>query len=333
MLDKKHSKLKLIIAIAVSAMIFLFAGWLLFNQQHVKDQISIWAYTRTDEIKVIEERVDFSPQGSFYFLATQPVIADADDFNRDCPRQEPGSPILGCYALGRIHIYDITNEQLDGIEEVTAAHEMLHAVWERMDANERKRIGSLLRNEYANIADTELKERMDYYARTEPGEFENELHSIIGTEMSGISPELETYYARYFDDRQKVIDLHNKYDAVFKTLSTQSETLYAELVALGESIEARSAQYNIDVTQLSADIQSFNSRADSGSFSSLSEFNQERAALVARSNQVEADRLSIKADIAIYDQKYEQYQQLALQIESLNKSIDSVQDLQPAPSL
>jgi hypothetical protein len=333
MSDKKHNKLGLIIAIVVSAIIFLFAGWLLLNQQYAKDQVSIWAYARPENVKAISDRIDFTDKGSFYFLASQPKIADADDFNTECPRQEPGSPILGCYAEGRIYIFDIENAQLDGIEEVTAAHETLHAIWERMSADDQKRIGSLLRAEYAKIVDTELKDRMDYYARTQPGEFENELHSIIGTEMESISVELEQYYAKYFDDRSIVVDFHNKYDTVFKALSTQSESLYNELVALGESIEVRSAQYSADVTQLSADIQSFNSRADSGSFSSLAQFNEERSALIARSNQLEADRLSIQNDITLYDQKYDQYQALALQIQNLNDSIDSIDDLQPAPSL
>src|SRR5690606_38163618 len=119
--------------------------------------------------------------GVFYFRATHPEIASADEFNQDCPRQEANSPILGCYSTGHIYIYDITNDALDGIEEVTAAHELLHAIWDRMSANDQQRIGGLLRSTYATISNKELKERMDYYQRNEPGQFENELHSIIGT--------------------------------------------------------------------------------------------------------------------------------------------------------
>lgn len=333
MLDKKRSRLKLIVAIGTSLLLFGVAGWLLFNQQYVKDQVSVWAYQSPANVKTIEERIELTGTGTFYFHATQPSLAEPEVFNQGCPRQETGSPILGCYTEGRIYIYNVKNDQLDGIKEVTAAHEMLHAVWERMDPTEQKRIGALLRTEYAKLADSDLKERMDYYARTEPGELDNELHSIIGTEVATVSPELETYYARYFKDRQKVLDLHAKYDAVFKNLKSQSDALYGELTVLGKSIETRSAQYNADVAQLSSDIASFNSRADQGSFSSMAQFNSERAALMARSNQLEADRNSINADIASYQDKYSQYQTLSAQIESLNKSIDSIGDLEPAPSL
>ncbi len=333
MLDKKRSYAKVIVASVASLIILIFAGWLLFNQQYVKDQLGIWAYQMPPNVQAIEDRIELTSSGAFYFRASQPALEGPDTFNQDCPRQEVGNPILGCYAEGRIFIYDIQNDDLDGIKEVTAAHEMLHAVWERMSPNEQIRIGALLRSEYAKLTDSELKDRMDYYARTQPGELENELHSIIGTEVSELNPELEKYYGRYFKDRQVVLDLYKKYDSVFKNLRAEADTLFAELTALGQSIETSSVQYNSDVASLSADIAEFNGRAERGDFTSISQFNQERAALMARSNQLEADRESVNAEIAVYNSKYAQYQELSVKIESLNKSIDSIGDLEPAPSL
>ena len=333
MSDKKRSHLGLIIGLFFSVLIFVAAGWLLLNRQYAMDQVSVWAYEPPANVSAVEERIDLTSKGAFYFRATQPEISSAENFNLNCPRQETGSPILGCYSSGRIYIYDITNDKLDGIEEVTAAHEMLHKVWEVMSPNDQKKIGSLLRSEYAKLAGGDLKERMDYYARTEPGELENELHSIIGTEVAEISPELETYYKKYFNDRTTILALHQKYDSVFKQLRNQAETLYQELVSLAASIEARSEQYNTDVAQLSADIATFNQKASNGNFSSMGQFNRERAALVSRSDQLAADEIAINEDIARYNDKYSQYQVIAGQIEILNKSIDSITNLEPAPSL
>lgn len=333
MSDKKHNRSSVIAAAIVSVVIFAFAGWLLLNKQFVIDQVSIWSYEAPANVIALEDRIDFSDQGKFYFRTTHPKLTGSDEFNVGCPRQETGSPILGCYTEGRIYIYDITNEKLDGIEEVTAAHEMLHAVWERMSDTEQQRIGKLLRAAYANIDNPDLTERMDYYNRTEPGEFENELHSIIGTEVGNLGAELDTYYAKFFKDRQKVLDFHTKYSAVFKDLQTRSENLYNELVVIGKSIEKRSAQYSIDVATLSSDIEAFNTKADKGEFNSMSQFNSERAALVARTNQLDADRIAINNDIKTYKEKYAEYQELGTQIESLNKSLDSIKDLAPAPSV
>ena len=334
MSDKKHSLRRSIIGGTMSIVLLAIAGFLLLNQQYVKDQVAIWAYSPTASVTTIDERIGLTSKGKFYFYATQPAVDGSEKFNSDCPRQEVGNPILGCYSAGRIYVYDVTNSQLDGIEEVTAANEMLHAVWERMKPEEQARIGALLRAEYQKLAgDKDLTDRMGYYERTEPGEFENELHSILGTERKSLGSELETYYGQFFTDRQRVIALHSKYDTVFTDLKNRSDALYTELTMLGQSVETRSTQYEADSQTLAADISSFNSRADSGNFSSISQFNAERASLITRSNRLDADRDAITSDIETYNAKYAEYQAVASQIETLNKSIDSIKDLQPAPSI
>ena len=334
MSDKRPSLQRTLIGGGVSIVILAAAGFLLMNQQYVKDQITVWSYKPTSQITGIESRIDFTKKGQFNFYATQPEVDGSDKFNADCPRQEVGNPILGCYANGRIYVYGFINTQLDGIAEVTAAHEMLHAVWERTSSADQDRIGKLLQAEYANLSgNTDLTDRMGYYQRTEPGQFVNELHSILGTEIGNLSPELETYYKQLFNNRQQIVDLHSKYNAVFKNLKSESGSLYATLTTLGASIETRSKQYAADSKQLSVDIESFNSRANSDDFSSINQFNKERSALLARTNVLDVERASISADIDTYNTKYAQYQTVSTQIEALNKSIDSKKDLKPAPSV
>jgi hypothetical protein len=334
MLDKKPSLARTIVGGIVSIAILGVAAFLLLHQQYVKDQITVWSYKVPANVQTIESRIDFSDKGRFYFYATQPTVDGSDKFNADCPRQEVGNPILGCYATGRIYVYDVTNVQLDGIEEVTAAHEMLHSVWDRMSDADRSRVSTLLEAEYKTLgANTDLTTRMSYYQRTEPGQFDNELHSILGTEIGPLSPELETYYKQYFNDRHKVVDLHAKYNTLFTDLKAQSDSLYSDLSTLGASIEARSATYDTDVKQLSSDINAFNTRANNGDFSSNNQFKAERAALLARSNTLDAERAAISSDIDTYNAKYAEYQKISSEIEVLNKSIDSIKDLQPAPSV
>lgn len=333
MLDKKRSYKGAIIGASISVIIFVFAGWVWFNHQYVTDQVSVWAFRPSDSITTIEERVDFTDKGKFYFYATQPRVASSDEFNTGCPRQETGSPILGCYDSTHIFIYDITNKKLDGMEEVTAAHEMLHAVWGRMSDSEQKRIGGLLRAEYKKHANDELTERMAYYERNEPGEFENELHSILGTEVSGLGADLENYYAQYFNNRSQLLALHDKYDGVFKTLKNRADVLYEELIKLGPSLQQRSKTYNKEVATLAADIKSFNSRANNNGFSSMSQFYAERSVLVARSNKLEEDRVSIGEGITDYNTKAIEYQSIASQIQELSDSIDSIKGLQEAPAV
>lgn len=334
MLDKKRNNWRgAIIAGTLSLLIIVSVAWVIFNRQFVSDQLSYMSYSPSSAIAGIADRVEFTDKGKFYFYATNPSLDEAEDFNKNCPRQEVGSPIIGCYSFGKIYIYDIDNKDLDGIKEVTAAHEMLHAAWERLSPSEKKRLTVLLEDEYKKVSNNDLRKRMDYYARTEPDQITNELHSIVGTEVRSISSELEEYYSQYFKDRTVVLDLYDSYYSVFNKLYKQSEKIYTELVALGNDIDTRSKQYRQDVSQLSADINSFNNRAASGYFSSMDQFYAERQQLVNRSNNLAATRSKINNDIQRYDKKYNDYSAIIAQIEALNRSLDSFSRLEPVPSI
>ena len=330
----KTSKTRSIIAFTLSVIVIGAAVWLFFNRQYAIDQAMVWSYQPTASIEALDEKVQFTNKGLFTFYATKPVVANSEEFNTKCPRQEAGSPILGCYTPDdRIYVFDVTNEQLEGMKEVTAAHEMLHAVWMRTSDSEKQRLGELLDDAYEKNATPELRERMEYYKRTEPSAITNELHSILGTEVADLGSELDTYYAQYFKNRQLVLDLHANYDTIYKDLNNRAQVLFQEMDTLSDSIQSRSAKYDTDVTQLSSDIGDFNRRAGSGDFDTIAQFNRERAALVARSSQLENERAAINADIASYDVFYQEYETISSQIEVLNNSVDSFKALGETPTV
>lgn len=308
-----------------------FTAWLLLNRQYVIDQVNVWNYQPTSEITQIENRSGIGGKGIFYLYASHPEVDTAAEFNVNCQRRESKSAILGCYSNKNIYIYNVNNTQLDGIEEVSAAHEMLHAAWDRMSDKDRATVGVLLEAQYTAMADKSLNERMNYYDRTEPGERLNELHSIIGSEFAQISPELEAYYSQYFTDRSKVTTLYKSYNSVFTQLANESDALYAELGALGTEIDTLKQAYQTDVAKLSNDIATFNQKANNGEFSSNADFNRQRAAIIARSNALENQRTVINDKVKQYNDDNARYQALIVQSEELNKSIDS--SVAPAPSL
>lgn len=335
MLPKKHRGKIIggIVSLTISLLIVIGAAWLYVNRQYVADQVTVWSFQPTMAVETIENRIKLTDEGRFYFYVTQPVVAGPGEFNVDCPRQEEDSPILGCYTAGKMFIYDIKNSQLDGIKEVTAAHEMLHAVWERTSDADKERLSELLLQSYEQGRTEELSSRIAYYERTQPGEVINELHSILPTEFKTLSPELEAYYERFFEDRQLIVLLNEQYSAVFNGLVTEVQRLSEEITTLGVQIEADRAEYNSSVGALDSDISSFNRRADAGSFTSIAQFNIERSALVNRSNALEAFSVRLGEDIDRYNTLLEQYEAVAAQLESLNRSIDSISDVQRAPTL
>lgn len=318
-----------IIAAVVSVLLALI---IVVNRQQVVDQLTVWQYQPSTEIRSLAERSGMGDRGRFYFYASQPALETADAFNQKCTRKEESTAILGCYTGSNIYIYNVEDKTLDGIREVTAAHEMLHAAYDRLSEGERQRINVLVEEEYARLrADSKFAERMAFYERTEPGERDNELHSIIGTEIADIDPKLEVHYKAYFSDRAKVVALHEKYASVFEQLQRRSEDLSNQLTRLTDEIEKRVSQYNTDVAKLNGDIESFNSRANAGAFTSETAFQNERASLAIRAGALETVRTDINAKISEYNRLRDELITVAGESDALNKSIDST--LAPAPSV
>ena len=308
------------------------AGLLYLNRQYIVDTVSAWQYKPTAEIAAIAERSSLSDKGKLYFYTSHPSLETAEKFNQKCTSEEASTAILGCYNGQNIFIYNVTDEKLDGIREVTAAHEMLHVAYARLSDGERNRVNALLDEEYIKIKDNkEYAERMAFYARTEPGERENELHSIIGTEIGPMGEELNNYYQQYFKDREAVVGLYAKYQAVFTNLQKQGDIIAQQLTSLESAIESASTQYNIDVNQLNSDIDAFNAKANGGGFASNQQFQAERQRLLARAEVLDTKRDAINADIDEYNRLRDELMGIASQSDALNRSINS--SLAPAPSL
>lgn len=334
MSNKNRSLTGSIVSVVLSLSILVLSGWVVLNRQFVFDQWSVSRYQPTTEIASIVDRVGFTEEGKFFFYASHPEVISTADFNAKCTRQEAKSAILGCYSVGRIYIYDVPNSQLDGIEEVTAAHEMLHAAWERMSDSERESIGSLLDAEYKKIEDAALLERMAYYDRNEPGEHFNELHSIIGTEMTLIGSDLEEYYAKYFVNRVEVVALHAQYQQVFDSIDVESRALSAELNIMAEEIKTSISGYNAEALAISRESSRLRTQAntlDRTSQAEVDAYNSDREALIARIDQLEAVRAAINEKTELYNAKIAQYESLVVRSNELTQSLDS--SLAPAPRL
>lgn len=282
-------------------------------------------------ISSIGRKMDLTSTGSRIFFASEPELVATSDFNDDCHATEKTSVVIGCYMTGRIYLYDVTNEELRGIRVVTAAHEILHAAYDRLSSRERTRVNELLeeRARVIKSEDPEFLKRMSVYDELTSAERVNELHSVIGTEVSSIGSELEDYYRRYFDDRSKIVEYYEQYHGVFVTVENQAKELAASLDSQAVSVNRRINEYNQEATILDADIVTFNRRANTGYFNSQEEFAAERAVLIERSKVLDELKESIGKAIEKYNSDKERFDSVASYLTELNSSIDS--SLAPAP--
>ncbi len=280
----------------------------------------------SEQVVAIASRAGLNEYGKRIFFASKPLVSDANEFNTNCDRREASSPILGCYREKHIYIYAIPNQELDGIEEVTAAHEMLHAAWARMSSREHDRVGALLENAYEQVKTPELEERMGYYERQQPGERTNELHSILGTEVATLSPELEQHYSRYFSDRGAVVVLYDAYSGVLKALEEKAKALNAEIEQLAVELNADIDAYNIAVEQHNSTTQRHNnelSSVDQTSTQAVAAYNARQARLQAEQTRLDAVRASLDERSRVYETKLNEYNALVIRSQSLANSLDS----------
>lgn len=317
--------------VIVSLLVLAAAVWIFFNHQYVADRITVWQYSPSAEVAALTGRAQFADDGKFYFYASRPSLSNREEFNQHCTSQEEHAVILGCYVNRQIFVFDVDDERLDGVREVTAAHEMLHAAYDRLSTNERERVGTLLEAEL-EAADEALLERLRVYSSLSARDRVNELHSIIGTEVDEISPELEAYYTRYFENRQVIVDMFHSYESVFRDLREQQEALVGELNDLVAQINTRTAAYNQSIVSLNAQIVSFNARAGQpGGFASEAEFDATRNNLLAEQEALEHERAAIEGMRQQYSEKVAMLDELNLQQQSLQQSLDSTPS--PVPSI
>jgi len=316
---------RVVLTVVLVLALVIAVGGALLSARRIADQFTVWNFRPSATLTGYIERASMTGEASFLFLASTPAIEQSAEFDSVCANHKEDVGILGCYvpADRTIHLFDVTDDRLDGLEEVVAAHEMLHAAWDRLGENDIAALEPLLEAEADRLADDpEFAERMAFYAETEPGERANELHSIIATEVADISPELESHYSAYFIDREAVVALHVASNAVFMELQARSEALVASLAALRDGIEADYAQYNSGYDDLNADIRAFNRRADNGDFDSWAAFDRERRGILARQASLDALYESIQARTAQYDAGVAELDTLNAQVAELNASIN-----------
>jgi hypothetical protein len=186
----------------------------------------------TTEARRLADRASMTAAARRVYLTTRPTVDDRVAFARHCPLFEaPNTVLLGCFVprSDRIHVLRIDRPELVTGMAVTAAHEMLHAVYAGLSRDERRKVDALTAKFYAGSTDDTLREALAAYPKHKrPGE----RHSRLGTEVPDLTPKLERYYAAFFRHRDVVVAASAAYERVFDDLATQLSKLDEEITAL-----------------------------------------------------------------------------------------------------
>lgn len=227
-------------------------------RQDIQDWWALRNYAPPANIVKLADDTAMAGQGRDMFYVSQPRVEDSDAFNMHCQNTGEKTVVLGCYVGQQIYLYNVTDARLAGVVEVTAAHEMLHAVYERLDTSEKAHIDALIEAELPKVTDERLKGLIELYATTEPGEKLNEMHSILGTEYTNLSPELETYYKQYFSDRTKVVAFAQQYQGAFAASQARIADMSGRLEELKKKIDTNTASITRQKAELDAEAKRMN---------------------------------------------------------------------------
>ena len=239
---------------AILISLLVGTGLVITNSSYLRDWYILLTYKPPQVIINLANNDGMTAYAKQLFYVNRPKLDSKVVFETSCPSGTHQSYVIGCYHGGDngIYLLNVVDPRLNGIVAVTAAYEMLHAGYARLNSNQRYIIDKQMWSFYqANVKNTEIKQQMSVYAATEPGEQYDELYSVLATEVASLPPSIENLYKPYFTNRSKIVALYNGYQSVFyariQTINNDKTTLSklkAEISSLNKHLSVTRQQLN-----------------------------------------------------------------------------------------
>jgi hypothetical protein len=304
--------------VVVTVAVIVSSSWAVLNPQTVIDWWRLRDYEPPVAVVRLANDASFNDEGRKLFYVHYPELLNKQNFQGKCSLTEE-TIVLGCYISNdKIYVFDVEDDRLEGVEQVTAAHEMLHAAYDRLSDSERTYIDELVLAYYKELNDPRLNETIDNYRKRDPTVVPNELHSILATEYGDLPQELEDYYSQYFVNRSIVVGYSNNYEAEFTKLEEQIEVYEKQLKELEASINERENQLvqlgvalefeKNQLEDLRSDPQSYNNAVESFNVK-VRDYNEQIRIL--------------RIDVETYNEIVNKRNEIALQEQELIDSIDT----------
>jgi len=219
------------------------------NKWELHDRWVSKSYRVSTDSGEVLENLDLTAKGELVYKASHTEVDDKDRFKTLCPVElyEEAS-VLGCYSSRKIYVLKVDEPKLAGVEEVTAAHELLHAQFERMSDVEKKELGELLVQWRGSVEDEDINRLIDSYKKnlSEGEDLNNEIFAIYGTQLKDVGADLEKVYQEYFKDRAGIVKMYTQYSSEFKRIENTVREYDSQLAKLRSEKE----ELERDLTEL-----------------------------------------------------------------------------------
>lgn len=301
-------------------LILSLSGLGFIYRQDLFDWYKLKDYTPSQEVVGLANSTTMNDAARRLFYVNRPIIADNSTFNEHC-RDNRHSIVLGCYLSGQrgIYLLDVEDERLQGIKEVTAAHEFLHAAYERLDNNEKIKIDKLIEDTYNKLDNTRIRETVDLYKKEDPKIVPNELHSMLGSEVRNLPPALEEYYKKYFSNRLVIVNYSEKYEQAFLDRQDAVRQYDIELKNLKVKIDSESDR----LSKEGDDIKSFRSELDNLKNSNVELYNTKVKEFNSRVSEYNNSIDQLEAMVVKYNETVQKRNNVVTEQGELIDAIDS----------
>lgn len=319
----KNKRFGAIRRIFVPLTILIAAVLVVGNLQAITDFARLYNYTPPPDIVKLADETTMTDKARRLFYINHPVVADRSSFNENCQSRGEQTIVLGCYhSVDRgIYLFDVQDQRLNGVEHVTAAHEMLHAAYDRLKGPEKELLETRLQTFYdTKVQDTRIRETMAAYQHSEPDDLINEMHSIFATEIATLTPELEDHYKQYFSDRSKVIGYANIYRQEFTDRKDQVEAYDLRLKDLKNQIDTNTTTLERREADIAAMQRQLENHRDSNN---IETYNALVPVYNARVDQYNELIRITQSKISEYNEMVAIRNSLALEVRELTQSISS----------
>lgn len=250
----------------LGVLLLLIIGVLVGHQQFV-DWLRLRNYTAPAAVASLASQDTMTAKARHLFYVNHPDITTGKAFTDNCPAGGEKTVVLGCYVGNDngIYIYAVSDPRLNGVEQVTAAHEMLHAAYHRLSSSERNKVDAMLLDYYQHdLTDQRIKDTIAAYRKSEPHDVVNEMHSVFGTEVPNLPAPLEAYYKQYFTDRSKITAFTASYQSVFTGRQAQVAAYDTQLASLKTQIDTNNTDLERQKASLDAQDQQMQSYRSNG---------------------------------------------------------------------
>ncbi|MBR1802223.1 hypothetical protein IJ768_03295 [Candidatus Saccharibacteria bacterium] len=299
----KASKIRAVIYGVLVALVIFEAFDLLGGYDYIKANF----YQPSAEISSLMEKLKLTGRGNRIMRAVSPSLDSRETFNEKCESHNSEVYVLGCYLTGEdtIHLYNIQDEELEGVVESTAAHELLHAVYNRLPFWEKSSLNAQMKSVYDTLdSESDIKTSMDLYSSDD---FYDELHSRLGTEIKDLPTDLENHYAAIFEDQDEIVSFFEKYSGTFKKYENELKTLENKISTLQKEIDTEQEQLLKHSSELNSKIEDYNNRVKNNNYTSINTIRAEGQALQKEKDALDADYNALSQKINEYNALITEY--------------------------